>query len=64
MIPAAPDSRPLRRWLCEACGLVYDEARGDPDSGLAPGTRWADIPADWVCPLCGTPKSDFDMIEL
>jgi len=37
---------------------------GDPMEGLAPGTRWADLPADWICPLCGTPKSDFDMIEL
>jgi rubredoxin len=37
---------------------------GDPSEGLAPGTRWADIPDDWICPLCGTPKSDFDMVQL
>ena len=63
MIPAPPDTRALRRWLCEACGLVYDEARGDPDSGLAPGTRFEDIPEDWTCPVCGVGKSDFRPIE-
>jgi rubredoxin len=49
---------------CRTCGYTYNEESGDPNEGLAPGTRWADIPEDWVCPLCGTPKSDFDMIEL
>ncbi|MBK8766044.1 MAG: FAD-dependent oxidoreductase [Burkholderiaceae bacterium] len=63
MNPAAPDPRPLGRWLCEACGLVYDEARGDPDSGLAPGTRFEDIPEDWTCPVCGVGKADFRPIE-
>jgi rubredoxin-NAD+ reductase len=53
------DARPLQRWLCEACGLVYDEARGDPDSGLAPGTRFEEIPEDWRCPVCGVGKADF-----
>ena len=57
------DARALRRWLCEACGLVYDEARGDPDSGLAPGTRFEDIPDDWYCPDCGTEKQDFNLID-
>lgn len=46
-------------YICNACGLVYDEAKGDPDSGLAPGTRFADIPDDWACPLCGVTKTDF-----
>ena len=53
----------LRRWLCEACGLIYDEARGDPDSGLPPGTRFEDIPEDWRCPVCGVGKADFRPIE-
>ena len=53
----------LRRWLCEACGLVYDEARGDPDGGIAPGTRFEDIPDDWRCPVCGVGKQDFVPIE-
>ncbi|RPH44225.1 MAG: rubredoxin [Burkholderiales bacterium] len=56
-------ARALRRWLCEACGLVYDEARGDPDSGLEPGTRFEDIPEDWTCPVCGVTKADFRPIE-
>ena len=50
--------------MCLTCGWIYDEAAGSPEHGLAPGTRWADIPANWVCPLCGTPKADFDMVEL
>ena len=63
MNPATPDPRPLGRWLCEACGLVYDEVRGDPDSGLAPGTRFEDIPEDWYCPDCGTEKQDFEPLD-
>lgn len=57
----APDAgmTPWQKYICDACGLIYDEALGDPDSGLAPGTRFADIPEDWVCPLCGVTKADF-----
>lgn len=51
---------PWELFICRACGLVYDEARGDEDSGLAAGTRFADIPDDWACPLCGVTKSDFE----
>ena len=47
-------------FICRACGLLYDEAKGDEDSGLAPGTRFADIPDDWACPLCGVTKADFE----
>lgn len=50
---------PYQTYICEACGYVYDEAAGDPDGGLAPGTRFADIPDDWACPLCGVTKADF-----
>lgn len=53
-----------KTWQCRTCGYLYDEEAGDPGEGLAPGTRWADIAEDWVCPLCGTPKSDFDMVEI
>lgn len=49
-----------RTFICRACGLVYEEAKGDPDSGLAPGTRFEDIPDDWSCPLCGVSKADFE----
>ena len=51
-----------QRWICDACGYIYDEAQGDPDSGLAPGTRYADIPEDWQCPLCGLRKSDLRLL--
>ena len=47
-------------FICRACGLLYDESKGDEDSGLAAGTRFADIPDDWGCPLCGVTKSDFE----
>ena len=49
-----------RTFICRACGLVYDESKGDADSGLAPGTRFDDIPDDWACPLCGVTKADFE----
>lgn len=51
------------RWICEACGFIYDEAQGDPDSGLAPGTRFADIPEGWECPICGMRKSDLRLLK-
>jgi rubredoxin len=57
-------AEPTKSWQCRTCGYIYDEAKGDPDEGIAPGTRWADIPVDWVCPECGTAKSDFDMVEM
>ena len=50
------------RWICDACGYIYDEAKGDPDSGLMPGTRYQDIPDDWQCPLCGLSKSDLRLL--
>ena len=52
-----------RQYICRACGLIYDEAEGDPDSGLPPGTRFEDIPDDWECPLCGVTKTDFELFE-
>ena len=50
--------------MCVACGFVYDEEIGDVQSGLAPGTRWEDVPADWNCPDCGMNKSEFQMMEV
>ena len=55
--------RPWRQYICLACGLIYDEELGDPDGGLAPGTRFEDIPDDWECPLCGVGKGDFELYE-
>ncbi|NLL00985.1 MAG: rubredoxin [Clostridiales bacterium] len=53
----------MRKFECTACGYIYDEALGDPDSGVAPGTKWEDVPEDWVCPLCGVGKEDFEEIS-
>jgi rubredoxin len=53
----------MKKYQCFFCGYIYDEAAGDPDSGVAAGTRWQDIPDDWYCPSCGAAKSDFAMIE-
>jgi rubredoxin len=46
-------------WICNACGWIYDPTEGDPDSGIAPGTPFEEIPDDWCCPVCGAKKSDF-----
>ncbi|MBK6556329.1 MAG: rubredoxin [Comamonadaceae bacterium] len=54
---------PWQSYICHACGYIYNEAEGDPDSGLAAGTRFTDIPEDWACPLCGVTKSDFERYE-
>ena len=47
------------KYICEVCGFVYDEEKGDPDNGIAPGTKWEDLPDDYVCPLCGVDTSQF-----
>lgn len=54
--------KPYQRYLCVVCGFIYDEAEGDPDGGLPPGTRYDDIPDDWECPDCGVSKADFVLI--
>ncbi|HJA26690.1 MAG TPA: rubredoxin [Candidatus Fournierella merdigallinarum] len=48
------------KYVCTVCGYIYDETTGDPDNGLAPGTAWADVPEDFVCPLCGVGKDMFE----
>ncbi len=53
----------MSKWECIVCGLVYDEKEGWPDDGIAPGTRWEDVPEDWLCPDCGVGKEDFELIE-
>lgn len=47
------------RYSCDVCEYVYDEAKGDPDNGIAPGTKWENLPEDWVCPVCGVGKEVF-----
>jgi rubredoxin len=53
----------MDKYICNACGYVYDPAVGDPDNGVNPGTAFEDLPDDWVCPLCGVPKSEFEKEE-
>ena len=48
------------KYVCTVCGYIYDEAEGDPDNGVAAGTKWEDVPEDWVCPVCGAGKEDFE----
>ena len=50
-----------QKYICTVCDYIYDPALGDPDSGIAPGTSFKDIPEDWECPDCGVNKSDFEI---
>ncbi|MGB4659556.1 MAG: rubredoxin [Mobilitalea sp.] len=52
----------MRKFECSACGYIYEEELGDADGGIAPGTKWEDIPEDWVCPVCGVSKDMFNEI--
>ncbi|MBQ7174485.1 MAG: rubredoxin [Lachnospiraceae bacterium] len=50
----------MKKYVCSVCGWEYDEAAGYPDGGIAPGTKFEDLPADFECPLCGVAKSEFE----
>ncbi len=50
----------MEKWRCVVCGYIYDPEVGDPDGGVAPGTPFEKIPDDWVCPVCGAPKDQFE----
>lgn len=49
----------MDKYVCQVCGYVYDPEEGDPGNGIAPGTPFEDLPADWVCPMCGAAKDEF-----
>ena len=51
------------KYICTVCEYIYDPELGDPESGIEPGTAFEDIPDDWVCPLCGVGKEDFEPYE-
>ena len=53
----------MKKMICEPCGYIYDPSVGDPDSGIAPGTAFEDIPEDWTCPVCGVSKSEFAPLD-
>ncbi len=64
--PAVQDRRAIKRqedkmtkYVCDVCGYVYDPQEGDPDGGIKPGTSFADLPDNWVCPVCGADKTHF-----
>ena len=50
----------MSKYICSICGYIYDEATGIPEAGIAPGTKWEDLPDDWVCPICGATKTEFE----
>jgi len=52
----------MDKYLCTACGYIYDPVEGDSDGGIAPGTAFDDIPGDWVCPICGVGKDMFEKV--
>lgn len=52
----------MKKYRCKVCGYVYDPEKGDPDSGINPGTPFEKLPDDWVCPICGAEKSDFEEV--
>jgi rubredoxin len=54
----------MKRYMCLMCGFIYDESKGWPEEGIAPGTLWDDIPPYWQCPECGAQKDDFEMVEI
>jgi rubredoxin len=53
----------MEKYICVVCQYVYDPAEGDPDSGIQPGTAFEAIPDDWVCPVCGVGKDQFEVVE-
>jgi len=52
----------LQKWQCTTCGEIYDEALGLPEADIAPGTRFKDLPDDWLCPGCGADKSTYVLL--
>ena len=60
----SPIEAASKTWQCVLCGFIYDEAAGMPEEGIPAGTRWEDVPDDWVCPDCSARKSDFEMVEV
>ncbi len=54
----------MKRLMCVICGFIYEEDKGLPNEGIAPGTAWDDIPLNWSCPDCGAGKEDFEVMEV
>lgn len=58
------DALEFKKWECIVCGFIYDEEQGWPEDGIEPGTRWEDVPEDWLCPDCLVGKDDFEMVQI
>ena len=54
------EEKNMDKYVCDVCGYVYDPAKGDPEGGIKPGTKFEDLPDDWVCPICGATKDQFE----
>lgn len=63
-VVARSSAAAYRTWMCVVCGFIYNEAEGLPEEGIAPGTRWEDIPDTWCCPDCGVTKDDFELVSV
>ena len=50
----------MDKYVCKVCGYVYDQKKGDPENGIKPGTKFENLPNDWVCPVCGAGKDQFE----
>ncbi|WXG46794.1 MAG: flavin reductase [Candidatus Atabeyarchaeum deiterrae] len=62
--PAKAAAQPkMSKYKCSVCGYIYDPAQGDPDSGVKPGTPFENLPDDWVCPVCGAAKTEFEKLD-
>ena len=57
------EEKKMDKYVCDVCGYIYDPEEGDPDNGVEPGTAFEDLPDDWVCPVCGAPKTSFSKEE-
>ncbi|OPX18296.1 High molecular weight rubredoxin [candidate division WOR-3 bacterium 4484_100] len=57
------EEKKMVKYRCKLCGYIYDPQKGDPDSGIKPGTPFEEIPEDWVCPVCGASKDQFERME-
>ena len=53
----------MKKYVCDVCGYIYDEEIGDPDNGVEAGTKWEDVPEDFLCPLCGVGKDEISEVE-
>jgi len=53
----------MSKWKCTVCGYIYDPEKGDPESNVEPGTPFEKLPDDWICPICGAPKDQFEKVQ-